>query len=164
MGDARAAGDPPRVRGGRQGQDEEQVPEQGVPAAEGARREGRAPAPWPAGRQPDRAQRGPGRVHRRLRRRPVQAAHLPLLDNTRRLASAAVPPCRVGLCGFFLGNLIILPYKKKYLNTLHSSAFGMFFDKVKDEFASWCLYSSEVVASGSVCTISSVCNSPFKHI
>merc|ERR1711957_434972 len=47
--DARAAGDPPRVQRRRQGQDEEQVPEQGVPAAEGARREGRAPAPWPAG-------------------------------------------------------------------------------------------------------------------
>merc|ERR1711957_559755 len=78
--DARAAGDPPRVQRRRQGQDEEQVPEQGVPAAEGARREGRAPAPLPAGRQPDRAQRGAGRVHRRLRRRPVQAAHLPLLD------------------------------------------------------------------------------------
>merc|ERR1712166_793594 len=48
-------------------------------------------------------------------------------------------------------------------DTLHVGASGVLFDKVENESASWCLYGSEVVASGSVCTISSVCNSPFKH-
>lgn len=49
-------------------------------------------------------------------------------------------------------------------NTLHLGAFGVLFDEVKNEFASWCLNGSEVVASGSVGTASSVCNSPFKGV
>merc|ERR1712032_1634800 len=48
--DARAAGVAQGLQRGRQGQDQVQVPEPGVLAAKGARREGCPPSPWPAGR------------------------------------------------------------------------------------------------------------------
>ena len=53
--------------------------EQGLHAAQEARRESRDAPPQQAGREPYQADAGPGGLYRRLRRRPVQARALPLL-------------------------------------------------------------------------------------
>ena len=69
--------------------------EDGLPPAEEARRGSRAPAPGEDRREADHADRGAGRVPRRVGGRPVQAGALPLLSATRgRLrppASASLP-------------------------------------------------------------------------
>ena len=59
---------------------ERRVRQRGLPAAQAPRREG---GPHPRGsprRRADQAHQGAGRVHRRRRRRPVQAGPLPLLS------------------------------------------------------------------------------------
>ena len=52
-------------------------------AAQGARREGRAPAPRRARSRADELTAGAGRLHRRAGRRPVQARPLPVLTRRR---------------------------------------------------------------------------------
>ena len=66
-----------------------QVREQGLRAAEGARRKGCAPASRQARREADQAHARAGRVSRHPRRRPVQARALPVLgaDSARRCSA-----------------------------------------------------------------------------
>ena len=88
--DARADRAPQGVRGGRQGQDEEKYQNKVYLLPKELDEKVARLHLRQLGANLTDAQQGPGRLHRRLRRRPVQAAHLPLLDTLTGLASAAV--------------------------------------------------------------------------
>src|SRR5690606_41396832 len=76
-----------------------EVREEGLRAAEGARREGRASPPRQAGREADDPLTRAGRVHRREGRGPVQAGALSLLRKLRIVELSVENWCPWGALG-----------------------------------------------------------------